>query len=282
MANTTSEMSFWDHLEALRWVLVRVIAAWIVLAIVYFIAMPYLFDKVILAPCHDDFVFYKWLRAIASRFNLDSDFLTKPFEVKLININLTAPFFIHLSTSFLMAVVTTVPYLFFEIWRFVRPALYPKEQRGVQKALLLGAGMFFIGAAVGYFMVYPLTLRFLYQYDLSSAIENSLSINSYIDNFMTLVLCMGIAFELPLVTWLLSLMGLVTKSLLRKLRRYAVVFIVVAAAAITPTSDPFSLAMVAVPLYLLYELSIFMVKDKPRTDEDEEEEKESTAADEKQ
>ena len=269
MTNAKAEMSFWDHLEALRWVLVRVVATWLVLAVAYFIAMPYLFDKVILAPCHDDFIFYEWLRGIAGRVHLDNDFFTQPFEVKLININLTAPFFIHMSTSFVMAVVTTVPYLFFEIWGFIRPALYPKEQRGVQKALLLGSVMFFIGAAVGYFMVFPLTLRFLYQYSLSATIESSLSINSYIDNFLTLVLCMGVAFELPLVTWLLSLMGIVTKSLLRKLRRYAVVLILVAASVITPTSDPFSLAMVAIPLYLLYELSIFMVKDKKPLEEEE-------------
>ena len=118
-------------------------------------------------------------------------------------------------------------------------------------------------------MVFPLTLRFLYQYSLSATIESSLSINSYIDNFLTLVLCMGVAFELPLVTWLLSLMGIVTKSLLRKLRRYAVVLILVAASVITPTSDPFSLAMVAIPLYLLYELSIFMVQDKKPLEEEE-------------
>lgn len=141
---------------------------------------------------------------------------------------------------------------------------------GVKKALGIGTVMFFIGVLLGYFMVYPLTLRFLSTYQLSTAIENQISLNSYIDNFMMLVLCMGLAFELPLVTWLLSLLGVVHKSFLRKYRRHAIVVIVIAAAIITPTGDPFTLTVVAVPLYLLYELSILMIKDKKDGGEDTE------------
>ena len=217
--------------------------------------MPYLFDKVVLAPCNNDFVFYDLLRYIGERLQLKDDFFTQEFHVKLVNINLAAPFLIHMSTAFWMSVVTAAPYLFYEIWRFVSPALYPHELRGVRKAMLIGAGMFFVGVLIGYFMVYPLTLRFLSTYQLSSLIENQISLNSYIDNFMMLILCMGLAFELPLVTWLLSLLGIVHKRLLRKYRRHAVVLIVIVAAVITPTGDPFTLAVVAIPLYLLYELS---------------------------
>ncbi len=255
------KLTFWDHLDVLRRLLLRVIGVWLVLAIGYFIAMPYLFDHVVLAPCHDDFVFYDLLRGIGRVCHLHDDFFTEEFHVKLININLAAPFFIHISTAFWMAVVTAAPYLLYEVWRFVAPALYPGERRGVKKALLLGGVMFYVGVAVGYFMVYPLTLRFLSTYVLSASIENQLSLNSYIDNFMTLVLCMGLAFELPLVTWLLSLLGIVTKGLLRKYRRHAIVVIVILAAIITPTGDPFTLTVVAVPLYLLYELGILMVKE---------------------
>mgnify|MGYP001540964874 CR=1 FL=1 len=229
------ELTFWDHLDELRRVLFRVLGVWFVLAIGYFIAMPYLFDNVILAPCHNDFIFYDLL-----------------------------------STAFWMSVVTAAPYIFYEIWRFVSPALYPNERKGVRKALGIGTVMFFIGVLLGYFMVYPLTLRFLSTYQLSAAIENQISLNSYIDNFMMLVLCMGLAFELPLVTWLLSLLGLVHKTFLRKYRRHAVVIIVIASAIITPTGDPFTLTVVAVPLYLLYELSILMIKDKKTDDEAEE------------
>ena len=122
--------------------------------------------------------------------------------------------------------------------------------------------MVLFGLLLGFFMVYPLTLLFLSTYQLSAEIENQISLNSYIDNFMMLVLCMGLAFELPLLTWLLSLLGLVNKSFLRKYRRHAIVVIVIAAAVITPTGDPFTLSVVAIPLYLLYEMSILMIKDK--------------------
>ncbi len=256
------DLTFWEHLDELRLVLFRVIALWLVLAIGYFIAMPWLFDEVVLAPCRNDFIFYDLLRQVGRFFHSDDSFFTKEFNVKLININLAAPFFIHISTAFWMSVVTSAPFLFFEIWRFIRPALYPHERKGVRKVLYIGTLMFFFGVLLGYFMVYPLTLRFLSTYQLSATIENQISLNSYIDNFMMLVLCMGLAFELPLVTWLLSLLGLVHKSLLRKYRRHAVVLIVIIAAIITPTGDPFTLSVVSIPLYLLYELSILMIKDK--------------------
>lgn len=272
--NTPKELTFWDHLDELRKLLFRVFGALIVLAIGYFIAMPYLFENVILAPCHNDFVFYNFLKWIGGVFHLTGDFFTQDFNVGLININLAAPFFIHISSAFWMAVVTAVPYLLFEIWRFISPALYENEKKGVRKALGLGSIFFFIGVAVGYFLVYPLTLRFLASYQLSPDIPNQISLNSYIDNFMMLVLCMGLAFELPLLTWFLSLLGVINKAFLRKYRRHAAVAITFLAAIITPTGDPFTLTAVALPLYLLYELSILMISDKKRG-EDEEEEKET-------
>ena len=259
---TGQELTFWDHLEVLRWVLVRILVVWLVLAVGYFVAMPWLFDGVVLAPCRDDFPFYSFLRWIGAQLDLHDEFFTTAFHVKIVNINLTAPFFIHLSTAFWMSVVTAAPYIFYELWRFVRPALYPHEQKGVRKALALGTVMFYAGVALGYFMVYPLTLRFLSTYQLSAVIENQISLNSYIENFMLLILCMGVAFELPLVTWLLSLLGVVHRTLLRKYRRHALVAIFVVSAVITPTGDPFTLTVVAVPLYLLYELSILMIREK--------------------
>lgn len=256
------ELTFWEHLDVLRHALFRIALVWLVLGIGYFCVMPLLFDRVVLAPCHDDFIFYDFLRYIGRLFDLHDDFFTQTFDIRLVNINLGAPFFIHMSTSFWMAVVTATPYLLYEVWRFVAPALYPHERRGVSRALGFGTLMFFLGVLVGYFMVYPLTLRFLASYQLSATIENQISLNSYIDNFMMLILCMGLTFELPLVVWLLSKLGIIHKSFLRKYRRHAVVVIVILAAVITPTGDPFTLTVVAVPLYLLYELSIWMVKEK--------------------
>lgn len=271
-SKSSNELTFWDHLDELRMMLFRVIGVWMLLTVGYFIVMPYLFDNVILAPCYNDFIFYDFLRWIGQLFNLTDDFFTQDFHVELININLAAPFFIHISTAFWMAVVTAAPYLLFEIWRFISPALYSHEKRGVKKALGMGAVMFFLGVLVGYFMVYPLTLRFLATYQLSPTIVNQISLNSYIDNFMMLVLCMGLAFELPLVTWMLSLLGIIDRAFLRKYRRHAAVGIVIVAAVITPTGDPFTLTAVSLPLYLLYELSILMIKDRKEEEEESEEE----------
>lgn len=264
-----AEMTFWDHLDVLRRVLFRVCAVWFVLMVAFFVAMPYLFDHVILAPCHNDFIFYRLLHKIGDLLNLSGDFFTQYFEVKLVNINLASPFFIHISTSFWMAVVLSVPYLLFEIWLFIKPALYENEVKNVRMALGVGTVMFFLGVFLGYFMVYPLTLRFLATYQLSADIVNQISLNSYIDNFMMLVLMMGLVFELPLLTWLLSLIGIIDKAFLRKYRRHAIVLIFVLAAVITPTGDPFTLSVVAIPLCLLYEMSIFIIKDKKANGIDE-------------
>lgn len=255
-------MTFWDHLEELRRVIFKVLGVWLVLAIVYFIAMPTIFDQIILAPCNNDFAFYDLLRWIGEKLNLEDEFFTQEFSLKLTNINLVAPFLIHLSTSFWLSVLTSAPYLIYQVWLFIKPALYPKEQKGVKKAFLMGTLMFFAGVLVGYYMVFPLTLRFLSTYQLSVHIETQLTLDSYMDNFMMLILWMGLSFELPLLTWLLSLLGIVDKSFLKKYRRHAVVIIVIFAAIITPTGDPFTLSVVAIPLYLLYELSIYMIKDK--------------------
>ncbi|NDW13018.1 twin-arginine translocase subunit TatC [Bacteroides sp. 214] len=268
-----NELSFWDHLDELRKLLFRLIGIWGILGVAFFVAMPYIFDKVILAPCRNDFVFYSFLRWIGETFNLTGEFFIEDFHVNLININLAAPFFVHITTAFWLAVVVAIPFLFYEVWRFIRPALYKNEKKGVRKAFVFGAIMFYLGLLVGYYMVYPLTLRFLSTYQLTPevVIVNQISLNSYIDNFMMLVLCMGIAFELPLVTWLLSLLGIVNKAFLKKYRRHAAVAIVAVSAVVTPTGDPFTLTAVSLPLYLLYELSILMVKDR-KGDEDEEEE----------
>ena len=238
----------------------RVVVVWLVFGIGYFILMPEIFDKVILAPCYDNFVFYDLLKYIGTSLGFTGDFFTKEFTVHLININMAAQFFTHLSTAFWLSVVTAVPYLIYEAWRFTAPALYKEEKRGVRKAFLLGTVMFFIGVAVGYFMVFPLTLRFLATYELSGAIENQISLNSYIDIFMMLILCIGLSFELPLVTWILSLIGLLNRKTMREYRRHSVIVIFILAAIITPTGDPFTLSVVAIPLCLLYEMSIYLMK----------------------
>lgn len=261
-----AELTFWDHLEVFRKLLFRVAGIWFVLAIGFFVAMPWIFDRVILAPCRNDFIFYRFLHRIGESMGVTGEFFTRTFEVKLININLAAPFFIHMSAAFWMSVVVSVPYLFYEIWRFVRPGLYENEKRQIRQVLSLGTVMFFTGVLLGYFMVYPLTLRFLATYELSPAIQNCISLNSYIDNFMMIILMMGVVFELPLVAWLLSLMGVVNRKTLAKYRRHAVVVIFVLAAVVTPTGDPFTMTVVALPLCLLYEVSILLIKERKKNE----------------
>ena len=167
----------------------------------------------------------------------------------------------HITTSFWFAVVLMFPYLVFEIWHFVQPALFANERKSVGLAFLFCTGMFFLGCFVGYFLVFPFTFRFLTEYQLSSMIVNQISLNSYMSNFLMMIFIMGIVFELPLLAWLLSKLGLLTRSFLRRYRRHAIVVLLVLAAIITPSGDPFTLMVVFLPLYLLYELSIRFVRE---------------------
>lgn len=267
------EMSFWDHLDALRWTLMRSVVALILFAILFYCFMPYLFDHVILAPCRGDFVFYEWLRMLGAQIPFFPDFGNEAYEVKIVNITLASQFFIHISTSFSFAVVAAFPYLIFEVWRFISPALYENELKKARWVLVFGTIMFFCGVALGYFMIFPMTLRFLADYNLSAYIVNQVSLDSYMDNFLMMIFAMGIIFELPLLSWFLSQIGLVRKSFFRTYRRHAFVACFILAAVITPSGDPFTMTAVGLPLYLLYELSIFLVKaDKPAEEEEEEEE----------
>ncbi len=265
-SNESNEMSFWDHLEELRWTLLRSIIALIVFAIVGFAFMPTLFDRVIMAPCYSDFFLYKYMCKISSYSSILPDFCDDQFHVNVINIKLASQFFTHMSASFWLALLLTFPYLLFEIWRFISPALYEYEKKNMRWVFLFGTVMFFIGCLIGYSLVFPMTLRFLATYQLSESISNQISLDSYMNNFLMLVFVMGIVFELPLVSWLLSKLGLLNRSFFKKYRRYAIVGLLIAAAVITPSSDPFTLSVVFFPLYFLWELSSMFVKPAPKED----------------
>ena len=266
-------MSFWGHLENLRWALMRVAGVLLVFMIVCFCCMPYLFDHFVLAPTTSHFPLYRWLSRLGEISSFFPDFSDDSYSVEIININVASQFMTHISTSFWFALVLAFPYLVFEIWHFVQPALFVNERRSVGFAFFFGTIMFFLGCFVGYFLVFPFTFRFLTEYQLSSMITNQISLNSYMSNFLLMIFVMGIVFELPLLAWLLSKLGLLTRATLRKYRRYAVVVLVVLAAIITPSGDPFTLMVVFLPLYLLYELSIrFVQEEKPEADDEEEKE----------
>lgn len=251
---SSKEMTFWDHLDELRGVLIRMAVVVTVATVLLFCLMPRLFDSVILAPCYGSFPLYRWFDAIAA---MAGETATSPtdFSVSLINTQLASQFFIHMSLSFQLAVIATLPILIYILWSFVAPGLYPSERRHARVAFLAGNLLFYLGIATAYYLIFPLTLRFLADYQLSSAIPNTITLDSYMDNFLSILLVMGITFELPLLTWLLGRAGVLRRSFFSRYRRHAIVILVVAAAVITPTSDPFTLAAVFLPLYLLWELS---------------------------
>ena len=253
------EMSFWDHIDALRAVLIRVVIVLVAATIGLFCVMPYLFDNVILAPCHGDFVLYRLFERMTSAVPWLPQFTTADFQVELINIKLASQFFIHMSSSFWLGLVLTFPIVLYLLWTFVAPALYPKERRGVKTAFVIGCLMFFLGVAVGYFVVFPVTLRFLADYHVSQLVPNQISLDSYMDTFLMLIFVMGIIFELPLLAWLLGSLNVLHRSFFKTYRRHAVVALLVLAAIITPTGDPFTLMVVFLPIYLLYEVSAYLV-----------------------
>jgi sec-independent protein translocase protein TatC len=264
------EMSFWDHLEEFRWTLIRIIIAVVSFSAVGFILIPRIFDSVILAARSSDFITYRLLEKAGEFIPFLPDFSAESFEVEILNISMTTQFMTYISTSMAFGLLCTIPYILYELWKFVSPALYENEAKGVKTAFGFGGLMFVMGCLMGYFVVFPLIFRFLITFELSESIENMISLDSYMSNFYTLILIMGLVFELPLVFWLLSNLGLVYRPFFRKYRRHAVVGALLAAALITPSGDPFSLFVVSVPIYMLWEISAFMVKKEPPEEEEDE------------
>lgn len=254
------EMTFWDHLEDLRRLLFRVLGAMLLASIAFFVFMPKLFDSVIMAPCFGDFPIYRLFCDITKQFSGDTTFCDESFHIQIINIKLAAQFMIHMQMSFLLGLIVTFPYLLFEIWRFIAPALYDKEKNGFRMAFSLSSVLFYAGVCLSYFLVFPITLRFLAGYQITSLVSNQVSLDSYISNFITLNLLMGLVFELPMLALVLSKLGIVKRQFFRTYRKHAIVVLLILAAVITPTGDPFTLMIVALPLYILYEISAILVK----------------------
>ena len=242
MAGKDSEMSFWDHLEALRGTLFRSVLAVALLSII-FLCIPKTLFKAVLWPTQSDFLLYR-LPGV-------------DFSMSLINIELSAQFFVYLKVAVLCGVVLAFPYIVWEIWRFVAPALYDNERKAVRRAFWLSSGLFYLGVAVGYFVVLPVCLMFFVNFSVSDAIVNTISLSSYMSLFTGMVFLIGLLFEFPTVVLALSAIGIIDRAWLRKGRRYAVIAVMVLAALITP-SDPFSMFVLAVPLYGLYEFSILL------------------------
>jgi sec-independent protein translocase protein TatC len=248
-------MSFWDHLDVLRGTLFRSLAAVCLCSILGFVFKDFLFDGIVLAPSRPDFCIYR--------------LLGWSFSMQLINVEVSAQFFVHLKAAFAVGVVLAFPYIIWELWRFLEPALYAGEKRPVRLAFLLSTGLFYLGVVVGYFIVLPVCLQFFMNYTVSDAVANTITIGSYMSMFFSMVLLIGIAFEFPSVVLVLNRLGVLSRELLRKGRRYAVVVVLVLSALITP-ADPFSMFVLAFPLYFLYELSILLCSKSAETPEEKE------------
>ena len=242
----TPTMTFWDHLDELRSVIIRVLVVTGLAAVVAFCLKDELF-AIVLAPRSSDFITYR-LMGVES------------FSVHLMNTGLTEQFMIHMKTAMYAGVLVASPYIIYMLFRFVSPALYDNEKR--YATLLCGSGyvMFILGTAINYFLIFPLTVKFLGTYQVSPDVANMLTLQSYMDTLLMMSLVMGIIFELPVVSWILGRMGLVNAQMMQSMRRHAIVAILVVAAIITPTTDAFTLLVVALPIWLLYELSIVIVR----------------------
>lgn len=236
-------MTFWDHLEELRRVLLRCIVVVAVFAVLAFFFKDEVFF-VIFAPKSPDF--------LPSIFG-------KSTETQLINTELTRQFVVHMMTSLYVGVIVAAPYIIYELYRFISPGLYENERRYSTPLIITSYVMFMLGLLFSYFILFPITFRFLAGYQVDTQVENLISLESYIDTLIFLSLAMGIIFEIPILSWLLGRLGILHREDMQQYRRHAIVAILVIAAIITPTSDVITLSIVSLPMYLLYELSILLV-----------------------
>ena len=260
-------MSFWEHLEEFRKVLIRSVIVLLVLMVVIFLNKTFVFETIIFAPRSSDFVFYKWLESLSRLLNIPS-MAPEPFKLELQNIELAAQFFTHINISLSLALVLGTPFILYQLWLFVKPALYERERKAAVRAFAWCSFLFFLGVLAGYFFVFPLTINFLGNYRVTDWVENQITLQSYIHMFTWLILIMGIVFEMPVLLRVLSKIGIISKDFLKKHRKHAFVILLILAAVITPSGDAFTLFIVTVPLYLLYEASILVSYNK-KSEEDE-------------
>lgn len=212
-----------------------------------------------MAPCNADFVTYRAMCRLGEMLGM-AGLCPKIGEIEMININLSSQLMTHLSVSIYLAAVVAMPYLITEAWMFVKPALYSKERRVAKVAVVAFFFQFFLGLALAYYLIFPLTYNFLGNYQVSERVVNQISLSSYISTFVGLLLTMGLVFEMPIVAYFFARIGVLKSSLLSKYRKVAVVLTLVLAAFITPSTDVFTMCLVALPLYLLYEFSRWVVK----------------------
>lgn len=243
---TPNDLTFWEHLDVLRGCLLRILGVSVAFGIAAFCMKDTLF-AVLLAPKDGDFITYRLLHI-------------EPFNIQLVNIGLTEQFMVHMKTALCVGALCASPYILYQLYRFISPALYSNERRYAVRAVGCSYVMFIVGVTINYFLVFPLTVHFLGTYQVSAEVMSMLSLESYIDTLLMMSLVFGLVFEIPVISGLLAVMGVLRADWMRKFRRHAIVAILIVAAVITPTSDIFTLLIVSLPIWLLYEVSIGIVK----------------------
>lgn len=253
------EMTFLGHLDELRKHLLRSVIAVVTFAIIIFIYAPWIFDNIIFAPLQPDFLSYKALCKLSQITNIkDLCFQVKIHPLQALSAS--EQFFNHIWISIVLGIITASPFILYELWKFIRPALKDNEANPVKSFISISTFLFLIGIAFGYFILFPLSYNFLISYQISDKglVETHNTLEDYISLISTMVLVSGIIFELPVLVFLLAKLGLITASFMRKYRRHAIVIILIIAAVITPSPDIMSQMIVALPIYILYETSIFI------------------------
>jgi sec-independent protein translocase protein TatC len=256
--NLEAEMSFFEHLEVLRWHLIRVAIAVFVFMILSFVFYDFIFDDLIMGPLRTDFWTYRMMCVLAERFNLGADFCVQEIPINLINTELAGQFTLQINSSLLIGVMVGFPYMLYEIWRFVKPALSEVERKSAQGFVFFASMLFAVGVLFGYYIISALSVNFLGNFQVSNEVTNQITITSYLSSIATISLGTGIVFELPIVIFILSKLGIMTPQFMRSTRRYAFILILVIAAIVTPTPDVMTMLAVTFPLLLLYEISIIV------------------------
>jgi sec-independent protein translocase protein TatC len=256
------EMSFVDHLEELRWHIVRSLLAIVIFGIVIFIKIDWVFEKVVTGPLHNSFISYVAMCRLGHWLHLGDTLCMPPISIKLQTTEFSSQFMSSITIAFVGGFIAAFPYVFWELWRFVKPALKPSELRSTRGSIFYVSLFFFLGAAFGYFLLGPFTFNFLANYSLgmSQILETKPTLNDYLENLVDIIIGCGIAFELPVLAYVLTRIGLITPAFLTSYRKYAIVIILIVAAVITPSPDWTSQMLVFIPLFLLYQLSIIVSK----------------------
>ncbi len=253
-----NEMSFLDHLEELRWHIIRSLIAILVFAIAAFVSKDIVFGLIILGPSKADFWTFQTLCELSSAIGVDSFCIDElPFIIQ--SRQMTGQFMMHITSSFVVGLILAFPYAFWEIWRFVKPGLYPRERRAARGATFYVSFLFLLGVFFGYFVIAPISVYFLTSYQIDPSILNEIDIISYVGLVTTLVLACALLFQLPVLVFFLTKAGLVTPALMKQYRKHAIVAILILGAIVTPP-DVFSQVLIAIPLILLYQISILISK----------------------